>query len=439
MVVRDLWVGLWRNSQKAWRNPFHGRIPHQNDKQQPACGSKFDVLAAESALWAWILKSLFQAGILKNGGAAKAIRAPPVFFQPARLSPMIHSIRSAFPVLSSKFATAQPVRLSYAYSGILVRPHGAGTGMRRSFFNHATRPQFNAHHRPTFGARRNFSTSPFATNPQATTNLFGTFMANGGKVFAAAATEKTCVAYDENKNDDLKARLSARAGSRKTDAKKDSRRVRLDRVRAKAQTKKAPVVAKSVKSQEKEAQKPKMSAPVQTAPAFGANDHVRMSIYLYAPPSWELESLRQNPRCALHPAAIAELRRIANIHYTHLLAVSNILESLMGQGVTNVEVREEEGGLMEIGVHFKNGASLERVQEWLKEIGIGEGSEMEEGHGHFSLEVVKGEAVEESVEEVVEKSIAERDLKKERGEIEEFLAMVNTLIKEDRSFGSQSL
>ncbi|KAJ3053760.1 hypothetical protein HK097_003444 [Rhizophlyctis rosea] len=382
----------------------------------------------ESALWSIVLRKLAERGLVKSR-VAKVIPTKPLY-GPAPLSPFINTIRSAFPALSTNLS-AQPARQAYAYVGVFIRPNVTGAGFRRSFFNHAGRPQFSSYQRPAFGARRNFSTGHFTPSPQQAADSLGTFL-NGGKVFAAAVTEKRKMAEDEMLSDDLKERLQARAAAKRTKISMQQKRSLLQKLPAgTAQPEvEATAVPASVEKgleatvEKKQEEKSDAFMGFESKAAFGLNDHVRMSIYLYAPPTWELESLQPNPRATIRPATIAELRRIANIHHNHLLAVADILESLMNRGVNVLEVTEEEGGLMEIGVHFKPGASPERVRQWLDSIGVSASSEDE----HFRLEVVKG--VVESVESLVMGS--------DRKDIEDFLALVDSLISEDREFGVRS-
>ena len=112
----------------------------------------------------------------------------------------------------------------------------------------------------------------------------GTFL-NGGKVFAAAVTEKRKLAGDETLSDDLKARLQARAAVKRTKVgmQKKSLLKRLPSKNSEGEVKEISVPESveeglQVVVEKKEERKSDMFTNVESNTAFGQNDHVRMSI-----------------------------------------------------------------------------------------------------------------------------------------------------------------
>lgn len=111
------------------------------------------------------------------------------------------------------------------------------------------------------------------------------------------------------------------------------------------------------------------------------NKSVSMSIYLYGPPAWEMETMSNGNDNQITGQMIAEIRNLANLHKEHLTSVANILDKLQKNGPSSMDVREEEGGIYELSISFPRGLSKADVIDYLLVIGVDPCSP------HFRLEV----------------------------------------------------
>ncbi|KAJ3263300.1 hypothetical protein HK104_006669 [Borealophlyctis nickersoniae] len=253
--------------------------------------------------------------------------------------------------------------------------------------------------------------------------------------------EKMTAVTDDHDHDDLKTRLRAR---RAAAGKKGGRKGRVGagkksmfgNIATRAFATEAVVGIKEVVGEKKEqgiVRTVALNKPIKSVAAItpseelkeheaGSTDYVRMSIYLYGPPAWEFDTLQPHPRARLRPSTIAELRRIANIHHAHLHAVARVLEALMCGGATEMEVVEEEGGVFELNVTFEVGVGVEEVERWLEGCGV------RVGEGGFEVVLVKEDS-----------STALESNHRPDEDVTDFLAMVDGLIAENRSFGRSSV
>ncbi|KAI9105401.1 hypothetical protein DFS34DRAFT_599214 [Phlyctochytrium arcticum] len=111
---------------------------------------------------------------------------------------------------------------------------------------------------------------------------------------------------------------------------------------------------------------------------------VTMSIFLYAPPAWEMDSIHPATTSKLHPSLISELHSLATLHRDHLTAVANILKKLYQHGATDLRVVEaDESGTYELVLTFPRGWARNDVVDAFLVMGIDPCSP------HFKLEQQK--------------------------------------------------
>ncbi|KAJ3170862.1 hypothetical protein HDU87_008690 [Geranomyces variabilis] len=100
-------------------------------------------------------------------------------------------------------------------------------------------------------------------------------------------------------------------------------------------------------------------------------ESVTLSIFLYGPPAWEMDTVHPGATTRISPALISELRTLAAIHRDHLTAVATTLETLLAHGFGDVSVVEyDDNGVYELVVRFPRGYGRDRVVDCLIVMGI---------------------------------------------------------------------
>jgi len=169
------------------------------------------------------------------------------------------------------------------------------------------------------------------------------------------------------------------------------------------------------------------------------HDPISVTMFLYAPPTWELTHLAA-PMTLLSPLAVADLRRIADLHFKHLTFVASVLEMCLEHANASseggspspqewIQVKELHGGLVEITVVWRRGKR--NFRELVERLGAGEEA--------YTIEVMtpsdQNDASDRSQTTNTEAASLMSSPASQRQEVESFLAFVETLVKEDRPFG----
>ncbi|KNC96878.1 uncharacterized protein SPPG_07708 [Spizellomyces punctatus DAOM BR117] len=401
-MLRSFLGSLWR-PVKGLGHPLQGRLARPWEATEVSVSQGYSSSGIPSPSSSRLLqvarRTVLHQLFLRAGVTQKA--APQLPLLP--YSHLLDALRSVFPGIARKMATQNITSTAWAlpkntsafrgrfYTGRgpigQAPPFGRIFPAQNTMFGAYSTRGFTQGSRQ-FGGRRNFTTGfgqqTFQSHGPSVSNSFAGF-----KVLPGAVTEEM---KDKNgMGDDLKARLRARVTRTPKrrlvpKAVKSIRPARLGVLLKRAvdvepaglgaaveNTGTAVVVRTAKKVVTKR-------SPVQVNPASSKAVSVSMSIFLYGPPAWEMDSISRAGSQNLTVALITEIRSLARLHKDHLTATAIILEKLLQSGLRDLHVREEEGGTYELIVAFPTGLSLTDVVDYLLVMGIDPCSP------HFKLE-----------------------------------------------------
>ncbi|TPX66453.1 hypothetical protein SpCBS45565_g04464 [Spizellomyces sp. 'palustris'] len=400
-MLRSFLGSLWR-PLKGLGHPLQGRLARPWEATEVSASQVYSSSGMPSPSASRLLqvarRTVLHQLFLRAGVTQKARQLPLLPY-----SHLLDALRSIFPGIARKMATqninptawALPKNTSafrgrfYPAKGSISQaaPFGRIFPTQNTMFGAYSTRGFTQGSRQ-FGARRNFTTGfgqqTFQSHGPSVSNTFAGF-----KVLPGAVIEEM---KDKNAmGDDLKARLRARV-NRTPKRRMVPRSVKSIRpARLGVLLKRAVDVepaglgaavenigtAVVVRTAKKVVAR---RSPVQVNPASTKAVSVSMSIFLYGPPAWEMDSISRAGAQNLTIGLITEIRSLARLHKDHLTATAIILEKLLQNGLTDLHVREEEGGTYELNVVFPTGFSLTDVVDYLLVMGIDPCSP------HFKLE-----------------------------------------------------
>ncbi|KAJ3019811.1 hypothetical protein HKX48_001738 [Thoreauomyces humboldtii] len=115
--------------------------------------------------------------------------------------------------------------------------------------------------------------------------------------------------------------------------------------------------------------------PVFTSKATGSvQTSVEMSIFLYGPPAWEMQTIQSPGHISLTKDLIHEIRTIGTLHRDHLVKVAGVLQTLLDHGLDDLTVVEEDGAVYELKLAFPRGYTKVDAIDCLLVLGIDPGS-----------------------------------------------------------------
>ncbi|KAJ3161393.1 hypothetical protein HDU86_007175 [Geranomyces michiganensis] len=285
-----------------------------------------------------------------------------------------------FPTLAARFTTA---------AGYTARPMMARAYIARPAMSFRSAPPFgrafpsntgNSAFSSRFSSSRNYTTGfaqrAYQQGGQQTFNAFAGF-----KVLPGAVADERFANRDGKRNTAAKGAFTRRHSDCKTSAA-SSRPARLNSTRRAQKTKSVDAAAEDAKLKVceplaiaaapaivKKAYRDLSKLP-DAASGKQCRESVTLSIFLYGPPAWEMDSVHPDTTTRISAALIAELRTLAAIHRDHLTSVATTLETLLAHGFKDVSVVEEDNGVYELVVRFPRGYGRDRVVDCLIVMGI---------------------------------------------------------------------
>ncbi|KAJ3138291.1 hypothetical protein HDU90_001253 [Geranomyces variabilis] len=344
----------------------------------------------------------------------------------ANTTPLLNALHSMFPALASRFTTTA------GYTAA-ARPMMATTARA-----YTTRPVMSFRSAPPFGrafpsnggagafsrsaGSRNYTTGFQRVYDQGGQQAFNAFA--GFKVLPGAVADERFACRDGKSK-----RATATAGKTTGSAASSRRPARLSTRRAhQAKPGDFAAVGDAKKAAASEIVSVAPAVAVVTAPAAGAirkracrdlsklpasieqcQESVTLSIFLYGPPAWEMDTVHPGATTRISPALISELRTLAAIHRDHLTSVAATLETLLAHGFGDVSVVEDDdNGVYELVVRFPAGFGRDRVVDCLIVMGIDPCSESFRMECHrFTEKVEDAEADVSNMAQLVEPPAAD--------------------------------
>ncbi|KAI8918165.1 hypothetical protein DFJ77DRAFT_285095 [Powellomyces hirtus] len=377
-MFRNLLGSLWRPVKETWSNNSSSR-----------------------GLGSFQIPTAVQRSVLLLR-VAKAV--PPKTYSPSASvfgqTELAKALRNIFPGLSRAFANPilAPVRVCARPSPTFRTAPPFGRIFPSTRFAPRSGPG-----NPFGGGSRNYSTGfaqrAYQEGGQQATNAFNGL--SGLKVVPGALADEVKA---KDLSDDLKHRIRARAAGRKQRTVKkvaapvtparmnvsmqralDSQPLHLGQAAGVAEEPKAAVLC--TRSSMKKASR---NLANLAAEKKQNEESVTLSMYLYGPPAWEMETIAGSGPCHITHPLISEIKSLGQLHKDHLMAVANVLEKLLQHGFDAIIVNEEDGGMYELNVAFPPHYSRNKCIDCLLVMGIDPCSP------HFRLEFTKLESPESS-------------------------------------------